>query len=96
MQVFLEGMVRGWTPILPACVMGQWQAMKLGVDRSRYGDPFWNTRFISKPWQDNTLNSTSETACEEPEPFWEGLKIPLNDMRRVIMAGKDVFSNPSE
>lgn len=28
---FLEGTVRGWSPISPASVVGQWQAIRLGV-----------------------------------------------------------------
>lgn len=29
--------MRGWTPLVPASVMGQWQAIRLGVDRTPYG-----------------------------------------------------------
>lgn len=28
---YLEGTVRGWSPISPASVVGQWQAIRLGV-----------------------------------------------------------------
>jgi hypothetical protein len=36
-QVYTEGVVRGWTPLEPANVMGQWQAIRLGVDRKPFG-----------------------------------------------------------
>ena len=29
--IFLDGTVRGWSPISPASVIGQWQAVRLGV-----------------------------------------------------------------
>ena len=38
----MDGIIRGWSPILPAGNMGEWQAIKLGVDRAPYGIPYWN------------------------------------------------------
>ena len=38
---FMEGTVRGWSPISPASVEGQWQAKRLGVDPEEAGGAPW-------------------------------------------------------
>lgn len=38
---FQEGTVRGWSPIGPAAVIGQWQARRLGVDKEEAGTAPW-------------------------------------------------------
>ncbi len=38
---FMEGTVRGWSPISPASVVGQWQAKRLGVDPDEAGTAPW-------------------------------------------------------
>lgn len=38
---FVEGTVRGWSPIAPASVIGQWQSKRLGVDPEEAGVAPW-------------------------------------------------------
>merc|ERR1719491_2597469 len=38
---YLQGSVRGWSPISPATVVGQWQAKRLGVDKGEAGKAPW-------------------------------------------------------
>lgn len=38
---FIDGTVRGWSPISPASVIGQWQAKRLGVDPEEAGIAPW-------------------------------------------------------
>jgi len=38
---YLDGSVRGWSPISPATVVGQWQAKRLGVDKGEAGKAPW-------------------------------------------------------
>jgi hypothetical protein len=38
---FMEGTVRGWSPLSPASVLGQWQAKRLGVDPEEMGVAPW-------------------------------------------------------
>lgn len=38
---YLQGSVRGWSPISPASVVGQWQAKRLGVDKGEAGTAPW-------------------------------------------------------
>lgn len=38
---FVEGTVRGWSPISPASVIGQWQSKRLGVDPEEAGVAPW-------------------------------------------------------
>lgn len=39
---YIEGIIKGWGPWFPAGVMGQWQAIRLGVNRTEYGTPEWD------------------------------------------------------
>lgn len=41
---FMEGTVRGWSPISPASVVGQWQMKRLGVDPEEAGVAPWFQR----------------------------------------------------
>jgi hypothetical protein len=41
---FMEGTVRGWSPIQPASVIGQWQMKRLGVDPEEAGVAPWFSR----------------------------------------------------
>jgi len=38
---FMEGSVRGWSPLSPASVLGQWQAKRLGLDPEEMGVAPW-------------------------------------------------------
>jgi len=38
---YLDGSVRGWSPISSATVLGQWQAKRLGVDKGEAGKAPW-------------------------------------------------------
>lgn len=38
---YLQGTIRGWSPIAPASVLGQWQAKRLGVDEDEAGTAPW-------------------------------------------------------
>lgn len=38
---FLDGSVRGWNPLLPASVLGQWQMIRLGVEEEERGTAPW-------------------------------------------------------
>lgn len=38
---YLQGTVRGWTYLLPASVLGQWQAKRLGVEPGEAGTAPW-------------------------------------------------------
>jgi hypothetical protein len=38
---YMQGTIRGWNPISPASVLGQWQAKRLGVDREEAGIAPW-------------------------------------------------------
>lgn len=83
--VFAPGVqVRGWTPLAPASVMGQWQAIRLGIDRTPYGIPFWNTRPV-EPWKlpDGDEADTAPEE-EEPEPFWTGLQGTMAEIGEVV------------
>ena len=38
---YIQGTVRGWSPISPASVVGQWQCRRLGVDKDEAGIAPW-------------------------------------------------------
>jgi len=38
---FMQGTVRGWNPISPASVLGQWQMIRLGVEKEEAGAAPW-------------------------------------------------------
>lgn len=38
---YVQGSIRGWSPISPASVVGQWQAKRLGVDKDEAGIAPW-------------------------------------------------------
>jgi hypothetical protein len=38
---YLSGTVRGWSPISPANVVGQWQAIRLGIEKDEAGVAPW-------------------------------------------------------
>jgi len=78
-EVYLEGLVRGWAPFTPAEVMGQWQAIRLGVDRSEYDDPIWMTRE-----DDAELDFEASSSMPE-EPFWAG----IGDLTKNIFKSPD-------
>jgi len=91
-EAYIEGMVRGWTPLTAASVMGQWQALRLGIDRTPYGEPFWNTR-PTGTWTNSdgeTVDGATVAAQEEeePEPFWTGLQGAMVDIKNTIVNDK--------
>jgi len=55
---YLQGTVRGWNFLSAACVLGQFQAKRLGVDPNEAG---------TAPWfqQDNTEENDEQTETEE-------------------------------
>jgi hypothetical protein len=53
---YLQGTVRGWSYLLPASVLGQWQAKRLGVDAEEAG---------IAPWFQETNASENEEPKEE-------------------------------
>lgn len=59
---FVEGTVRGWSPISPASVVGQWQAKRLGVDPEEAGVAPWFER-ANEP--EETEEKKSEESKEE-------------------------------
>jgi len=93
-EVFLDGLVRGWTPLEPATVMGQFQAIRLGVNRTVYGEPYWKF----PEWQQEGLDaeggggggeggdpsSAAAVGAEEPEPFWTGLAGSMDGLKQAI------------
>ncbi|CAM9763744.1 unnamed protein product [Chrysoparadoxa australica] len=44
--VYMEGDIKGWGPWFPLEKMGQWQAIKCGVDLTEYGQAPWETREV--------------------------------------------------
>lgn len=56
---YLEGPVQGWTLWSPASVLGQWQAIRLGIDEKDAGPAPW--------FQEDTENSINGTAAESNE-----------------------------
>jgi hypothetical protein len=51
---FMEGTVRGWSPLSPASVLGQWQAKRLGVDPDEMGTAPW---FQEDTTEENQISS---------------------------------------
>ena len=73
---FLQGTVRGWSFLLPASVVGQWQARRLGVDADEAGVAPWFQLESSeeeakerlsqaKPDPDDVKANKTESASEE-------------------------------
>mmetsp|Transcript_84456 Transcript_84456/g.169027 ORF Transcript_84456/g.169027 Transcript_84456/m.169027 type:complete len:349 (-) Transcript_84456:214-1260(-) len=97
-EVYIDGLVRGWSPIAPANVMGQFQAMRLNVDRKEYGIPYWNTVAYQNEGLDDGSSAddggeslgeesggvgSSEKEEEEP-PFWTGLTEGLSGLGNTL------------
>jgi len=78
---FMEGTVRGWSPLSPASVVGQWQMKRLGIDPDEAGVAPWfetedeatedeenNTEIVSKETEDEEKSTdviAKETQDEE-------------------------------
>lgn len=62
---YLQGTVRGWTFWMAACVLGQWQAKRLGVDPDEAGIPPWFAPMESSSTTETktTTTTTSESAA---------------------------------
>lgn len=56
---FIEGTVRGWSPLSPASVLGQWQAKRLGVDPEEMGVAPW--------FQEDTADETKISAADKDD-----------------------------
>jgi len=60
---FIEGTVRGWSPISPASVIGQWQCKRLGVDPEEAGvAPWFET---DEEEEDGNTEETSPDSSKE-------------------------------
>lgn len=58
---YIQGTVRGWTYWLPAAVLGQWQAKRLGIDPKEAGTPPWfETTTSESDVDDASALATSE------------------------------------
>lgn len=70
---YMQGTIRGWNPISPASVLGQWQAKRLGVDREEAGIAPWfemkNDETVDSD-ETNQLNENSETKAQSPAPWF--------------------------
>mmetsp|Transcript_2305 Transcript_2305/g.2788 ORF Transcript_2305/g.2788 Transcript_2305/m.2788 type:complete len:256 (-) Transcript_2305:50-817(-) len=66
---YVEGTIRGWSPISPASVVGQWQAKRLGVDRDEAGIAPWFEEEDDDEEEggDNNVDSALSQAKEEKE-----------------------------
>ncbi len=59
---YAQGTIRGWNPLSPASVVGQWQAKRLGVDKDEAGIAPW----FEEDEDDDSENSDSvEMAVKE-------------------------------
>lgn len=56
---FMEGTVRGWSPLSPASVLGQWQAKRLGVDPEEMGVAPW--------FQEDTADENKISAADKDD-----------------------------
>eukprot|EP00979_Chaetoceros_neogracilis_P017054 scaffold10175_cov268-Chaetoceros_neogracile.AAC.10 len=57
---FVEGTVRGWGPISPASVIGQWQMKRLGVDPDEAGvAPWFESEDEETPTEENKIDLSS-------------------------------------
>lgn len=65
---FVEGTVRGWGPISPASVIGQWQMKRLGVDPDEAGVAPW---FERKDEETPTEENNSDIDISSPEELTE-------------------------
>lgn len=63
---FVEGTIRGWSPISPASVVGQWQAKRLGVDKDEAGIAPW-----FQEDEEEEEAPVPEIAAEEPKALEE-------------------------
>mmetsp|Transcript_4920 Transcript_4920/g.7177 ORF Transcript_4920/g.7177 Transcript_4920/m.7177 type:complete len:225 (-) Transcript_4920:67-741(-) len=61
---YMEGTVRGWSPVSAANVLAQWQARRLGVDREEAGVAPW----FERSDEDNVAEDASG---EQIEPFFD-------------------------
>lgn len=64
---YMQGTIRGWNPISPASVLGQWQAKRLGVDREEAGIAPW---FQSEEDDDDNEQPTDDVVKEEKSSPW--------------------------
>ena len=62
---YLQGTVRGWSPISPANVVGQWQAKRLGIEQDEAGVAPWFEEDEEEDEADESVASDEST--EEPE-----------------------------
>jgi hypothetical protein len=67
---YLQGTVRGWSFLLPASVVGQWQARRLGVDEDEAGEA---------PWFITSQDGDELSANQEQERLSQG-KLDPDDM----------------
>ena len=69
---YVQGTIRGWSPISPASVIGQWQAKRLGVDKDEVGLAPWfqddeEEEGQAKQLEDATDQAAKSNAVEKVE-----------------------------
>ncbi|KAL7462025.1 hypothetical protein ACHAXS_002423 [Conticribra weissflogii] len=64
---FMEGTVRGWSPISPASVIGQWQGIRLGVSKEERGVAPWFRREETEEEGERVEEETGEEEQNEKE-----------------------------
>lgn len=60
---YVQGTIRGWSPISPASVIGQWQAKRLGVDKDEAGIAPWLQE--DEEEEDEAKDESAEKDSEE-------------------------------
>mmetsp|Transcript_30497 Transcript_30497/g.68390 ORF Transcript_30497/g.68390 Transcript_30497/m.68390 type:complete len:316 (+) Transcript_30497:61-1008(+) len=84
-EVYIDGIVRGWTPLMPANNLGQFQAMRLGVDRAPFGAPYWNTPEWGEEREREAAARRQELEEAEPvEPFWTGIADAAGQLKETL------------
>mmetsp|Transcript_11934 Transcript_11934/g.25238 ORF Transcript_11934/g.25238 Transcript_11934/m.25238 type:complete len:288 (+) Transcript_11934:42-905(+) len=69
---YLQGTVRGWSPIASASVLGQWQMKRLGVDRDEAGVAPWFQEEEEDDSEEEEENVQGSGAIEQVEAIKEG------------------------
>lgn len=57
---YVQGTVRGWSPLSPASVVGQWQCRRLGVDKDEAGIAPWFQEDEEETNDDESLTEAQE------------------------------------
>ena len=79
---YLQGSVRGWSPLQSASVLGQWQMKRLGVDREEAG---------IAPWFEQDEEEQEEKKEEPQQQRKAGVASPEELRDFVARAGSDLL-----